>query len=96
MVFDCIQPYSIRFTPFLAGVKLLIVPMVFHMLINRLGACPKCVWSCDHIVAHDHVDDQSLGRSCDTKGAEMSCDKTCDRSGDSFLGSHSLRVVCTI
>ena len=36
----------------------LIVPMVFHVLINRQDAYRKCTQS------GDCVDDQSLGRSC--------------------------------
>jgi len=68
--------------------------MVFHMPINGLGAHLK------HARSGDRVDDQSLGRSCDTfpgsrayiscdlKVVEMSCDQTHDRSGDSFPGSH--------
>ena len=74
--------------------------MVFHMSINRLGACPKRVRSGDCVVTCDHVDDHSLGWSCDTfpgsracisrdpKVVEMSRDRTRDRSGDSFPGSH--------
>jgi len=67
--------------------------------INGLGAHLKHVRSGDHVATCDRVDDQSLGRSCDTfpgsrvcishdlKVVEMSCDQTCDRSGDSFPGS---------
>jgi len=73
--------------------------MVFHMLINGLGACLKCVRSGDRVETCDRIDDQSLGRSCDTflgscacishdpKVVEMSRDRTCDRSGDGFPGS---------
>ena len=73
--------------------------MVFHMPINGLGACLKRAQSGDRIVTCDRVDDQSLGRSCDTfpgscaciscdpKVVEMSRDRTCDWSGDSFPGS---------
>ena len=69
------------------------------MPINGLGAHLKRVRSGDRGNAHDRVDDQSLGRSCDTfpgscvgishdtQGDEVSCDWTCDRSGDSFPGS---------
>ena len=62
----------------------------------------------DRVVTCDHVDDQSLGRSCDTfpgsracishdpKVVKMSCDRTRDRSGDSFPGSHGRRVDSTM
>ena len=58
-------------------------------------------------MACDHVDDQSLGRSCglfpgshalesrDTKTAEGSRDVTRDTSGDTFPGSRGRRVVPT-
>jgi len=77
------------------------------MPINRLDACLKRARSGDHVVTCDHVDDQSLGRSCDTfpgsraciscdpRVVEMSCDRTRNRSGDSFPGSHGRRVDCT-
>jgi len=67
--------------------------------INRLGTHLKRVRSGDRVVTCDHIDDQSLGRSCDTfpgsraciscdlKVVKMSCDQTHDRSGDSFPGS---------
>ena len=67
----------------------------------------KRVRSCDHVTTCDHVDDQSLGRSCDTfpgpracisrdpKVGKMSCDQTCDRSGDGFPGSCGRRVGST-
>jgi len=67
--------------------------------INRLGTCLKHTQSGDCVATCDHVDDQSLGRSCDTfpgsyacisrdpKVVEMSRDQACDRSGDSFPGS---------
>jgi len=73
--------------------------MVFHMPINGLGACLKRVRSGDCVVTCDRVDDQSLGRSCDTfpgsrvcishdpKVVEMSRDRAHDRSGNSFPGS---------
>jgi len=76
--------------------------------INGLGARLKCVRSGDRVVTCDCVDDQSLGRSCDTfpgsrarisrdpKVVEMSHDQTRDRSGDSFPGSHGQRVDSTI
>ena len=85
----------------------LIIPTVFHMPINGLGARLKHVWSGDHGVTCDHVDDQSLGRSYDTfpgsracisrdpKVVEMSHDWTRDRSGDSFPGSRGRRVDFT-
>jgi len=47
--------------------------MVFHMLINGLGACLKRVRSGDHEVTCDRVDDQSLGRSCDTFPGSCAC-----------------------
>jgi len=34
--------------------------------INGLGACLKRIRSGDRVVTCDRVDDQSLGRSCDT------------------------------
>jgi len=73
--------------------------MVFHVPINRLGTCLKHARSGDHVATCDCVDDQSLGRSCDTfpgscacisrdlKVVNMSRDQTHDRSGDSFPGS---------
>jgi len=73
--------------------------MVFHMSINGLGVHLKRAQSGDQVVTCDHVDDQSLGRSCDTfpgscacisrdpKVVEMSHDRTRDRSCDSFPGS---------
>jgi len=73
--------------------------MVFHMPINRLGTCLKRTRSGDCVATCDHVDDQSLGRSCDTfpglcaciscdpKVVKMSRDQARDRSGDSFPGS---------
>jgi len=88
-------------------VDLLIVPMVFHVPINRLGVCLKRARSGDRVVTCDHIDDQSLGRSCDTfpgsrvcishdpKVVEMSHDRTRDRSGDSFPGSRGRRVDST-
>jgi len=81
--------------------------MVFYMLINGLGMCLKHIRSGDCSVTCDHIDDQSLGRSCDTfpgshvciscdlEGVEMSHDRTRDRSGDSFPGSHGWRVDST-
>jgi len=77
------------------------------MLINRLGMRLKHVRSGDRVASCDCVDDQSLGRSYDTfpgscacishdpKVVEMSRDRTCDRSGDSFPGSHGQRVDST-
>ena len=73
--------------------------MVFHVPINRLGAHLKCAQSGDRVATCDRVDDQSLGRSCGTfpgscacisrnlNVVKMSCDRTCDQSGDSFPGS---------
>ena len=81
--------------------------MVFHLPINGLGAHLKRARSGDRVVTCDRVDDQSLGRSCDTfpgshacisrdpKVVEMSHDRTRDRSGDSFPGSHGRRVDST-
>jgi len=72
--------------------------------INRLGARLKRAQSGDRVATCDRVDDQSLGRSCDTfpgsrtcisrdpKVVKMSRDQTCDRSGDSFPGSCGRRV----
>jgi len=66
--------------------------------------CLKRIRSGDHVVTCDRVDDQSLGRSCDTfpgsracisrdlKVVEMSCDRARDRSGDRFPGSHGQGV----
>jgi len=77
------------------------------MLINGLGTHLKRARSGDRIVTCDRVDDQSLGRSCDTfpgsracisrdlKVVKMSHDRTYDRSGDSFPGSHGRRVDST-
>jgi len=84
-----------------------IVPTVFHVPINGLGAHLKRIRSGDRVVTCDRVDDQSLGRSCatfpgsrvcisrDPKVVEMSRDRTRDRSGDSFPGSHGRRVDST-
>jgi len=89
-------------------VDLLIVPTVFHVPINRLGVHLKRAWSGDCVVTCNCVDDQSLGRSCDTlpgscacisrdlKVVKMSHDWICDRSGDSFPGSHGWEVDPTI
>jgi len=78
------------------------------VLINRLGARLKRVRSGDCVETCDRVDDQSLGRSCDTfpgscacisrdpNVVEMSRDRTCDRSGDSFPGSCGRRVDSTM
>jgi len=89
-------------------VDLLIIPTVFHMLINRLGTCLKRIQSGDCGVTCDYVDDQSLGRSCDTfpgscacisrdlKVVKVSHDQICDRSCDSFPGSHGWRVDSTM
>jgi len=77
------------------------------MPINGLGACLKRVRSGNHVAPCDRVDDQSLGRSCDTfpgshacmshdpKVVKMSCDRTRDRSGDNFPGSRGRRVDST-
>jgi len=89
-------------------VDLLIVPTVFHMPINGLGARLKRAWSGDCVMTCDRIDDQSLGRSCDTfpgsraciscdpKVVEMSRDRTRDRLGDSFPGSRGRRVDPTM
>jgi len=78
------------------------------MLINRLGAHLKRMRSGDHVATCDRMDDQSLGRLCDSfpgshacilrdpKVVEMSCDRTRDRSGDSFPGSRGRRVDSTM
>jgi len=47
--------------------------MVFHVLINGLGAHLKCVQSGDCVATCDRVDDQSLGRSCDTFPGSRAC-----------------------
>jgi len=77
------------------------------MPINRLGARLKHARSGDRVVTCDRVDDQSLGRSCDTfpgsracisrdpNVVEMSRDRTRDGSGDSFPGSRGRRVDST-
>jgi len=77
------------------------------MLINGLGAYLKHVRSGDCVEICDRVDDQSLGRSCDTfpgsractsrdlKVVEVSCDRACDRSDDGFPGSRGRRVDST-
>jgi len=82
--------------------------MVFHVPINGLGAHLKRAQSGDCIATCDRVDDQSLGRSSDTfpgscacishdlKVVKMSCDRTRDRSCDSFPGSHGQRVDSTM
>jgi len=69
------------------------------MPTNGLGTCLKRARSGDRVATCDHIDDQSLGRSCNTfpvshacishnfKVVEMSHDRTHDRSGDSFPGS---------
>jgi len=74
------------------------------MPINGLGARLKRAQSGDRVATCDRVDDQSLGRSCDTfprshaciscdpKVVEMSRDQTHDRSGDSFPGSRGQGV----
>jgi len=86
----------------------LIIPTVFHMLINGLGMHLKCMQSGDHGVTCDRVDDQSLGRSCDTfpgsrahipcdpKVVKVSHDQARDRSCDGFPGSCGWRVVFTM
>jgi len=78
------------------------------MPINGLGTHLKRAQSGDHVATCDCIDDQSLGRSCDTfpgshacisrdpKVVEMSRDRTCDRSGDSFPGSCGRRVDSTM
>jgi len=70
------------------------------MPINRLGVHLKRTQSGNRVATCDRIDDQSLGRLCDTfpgsrvcisrdpKVVKMSCDRTHDRSGDSFPGSH--------
>jgi len=70
------------------------------MPINGLGMCLKRARSGDHVATCDRVDDQSLGRSCDTfpgscacishdpKVVKMSHDQTYNRSCDRFPGSH--------
>jgi len=77
------------------------------MPINRLGTRLKHARSGDRVATCDCIDDQSLGRSCDTfpgsracishdpKVVEMSCDQTHDRSGDSFPGLRGQGVDLT-
>jgi len=43
------------------------------MPINRLGTHLKCARSGDCVVTCDRVDDQSLGRSCDTFPGSRAC-----------------------
>ena len=69
---------------------LLILPTVFHVLINRRIACPNHIWS------YDIFDDQTLGRSCvifpgshvvrshDMLGTGRLRDESHDRSCDTF------------
>jgi len=76
--------------------------------INRLDARLKRAQSGDRVATCDRIDNQSLGRSCDTfpgshaciscdpKVVKMSRDRTHDRSGDSFPGSHGQRVDSTM
>jgi len=54
--------------------------MVFHVLINGLGMRLKHVQSGDHGVTCDCVDDQSLGRSCNTFPGSHAC-ISCDLKG---------------
>jgi len=75
--------------------------------INGLGTHLKHIRSGDCVATCDRVDDQSLGRSCDTfpgsraciscdsKVVEVSRDRTCDRSCDVFPGSCGRRVDST-
>ena len=51
----------------------LIVPTVFHMLINGLGVHLKHAQSGDCVATCDCVDDQSLGRSYDTFPGSRAC-----------------------
>ena len=78
---------------------LLILPTVFHVLINRHIMCPNRVWS------GDVFNDQVLGRSYvifpgshavrshDMLGTEGSCDESHDRSCDRFPWSCVLEVT---
>jgi len=52
------------------------LPTVFHILVNGLVACPKCVGSCDHVGSCDWSHDVEAGKG--------SCDESCD----TFPGSH--------
>jgi len=47
--------------------------MVFHVPINGLNARLKHVRSGDRVVTCDGVDDQSLGRSCNTFSGSRAC-----------------------
>jgi hypothetical protein len=68
-------------------------PTVFHMPINGYVMHLKHIGSC---VSHDCVDDQSLGRLCDSfpgshVRVHMTCglEEACDLIIWGFLGSHA-------
>jgi len=78
---------------------MLIVPMIFHMLINGLDTHPKRVLSCD--IVDDHFLDRSCvifpgswGRifpgSCASKSRDV---QVAERSCDRFPQSHDLEVI---
>ena len=86
---------------------MLIVPTIFHVLINRLDACPKHVLSCD--IVDDHFLDRSYvifpgswghilpgshaAKSCDVIVAEGSRDESRVWSCDKFPWSHDAEVT---
>jgi len=74
--------------------------MVFHMPINGLGMHLKCVQSGDRVMTCDRIDDQSLGRSCDTFPGSCACIsrdlQVVEMSHDSFPGSRGQRVDSTM
>ena len=94
-----IAPRSCIFIEGSTVMCLLILPTVFHVLINRRSVCLNRVWSCNMF------DDQTLGgscvvfpgscavRSCDMLGTERSCDLSHDRSCDRFPWSHVLEIT---
>ena len=94
---DCAAVILLSLVPLLIPVVSLIIPMVFHMLINRRIAHLKFTRP------NDRVDDQSLGRSpvlfpgsCvvsrDTFEAWRSRDRSCDLVTCLFPGSCVLEI----
>ena len=94
-----IAPRSCIFVEGSTVICLLILPTVFHVLINGHGMCPNRIWSCDVF------DDQTLGGSCVVfpgshavrshymLGTERLCDLSHDRSCDRFPWSHVLEIT---
>ena len=90
---------SCIFVDWLMVMCLLILPTVFHVLINRHVIYPNHIWSCNMF------DNQALGRSyvmfpgscavrsCDMLGTEGSCDLSHDRSCDRLSWSCVLEVT---